>query len=187
MSSVDPSVWGPGGWALLHRMSFAMTDVADARNFYAVVGHILPCTKCRNNYRDHIARYPFPTKMREIPEWVYDLHNRVRRRTRKVPEGVPSLDEVKRLYTGYEHTVQPMEWVFLKAVCAVHPGVYRASPAYIDALYSFLVFWCQYSSLPIPTRSIVEKKTFLLDWFMKLKKGTKTPVMNKCSQDVCSL
>ena len=83
MVSIDPKIWGPSAWLLLHDVGFYAAKkndsgtLADARTFFMSLRHILPCTRCQLSYDMHVLDLPFPKTSSRLPRWVYNLHNRV--------------------------------------------------------------------------------------------------------------
>lgn len=80
---MDTKFWGPGGWKLLHAISFGFPDrytnksIDIYRRFYETIQYILPCETCRNNYKDHIKIHPisYITSKDTCKLWLYNIHN----------------------------------------------------------------------------------------------------------------
>lgn len=80
---MDTKFWGPGGWKLLHTISFGVPEKATIkeiekyRKFYEMIQYILPCEKCRNNYKEHIKEFPIKTitTKETCKRWLYNIHN----------------------------------------------------------------------------------------------------------------
>ena len=70
---MDPRIWGPGAWHLLHRISIRNKE----KEFYMSLKYILPCDTCRKNIEKHFAKLPFPSNKGHVSKWIYDLHNLV--------------------------------------------------------------------------------------------------------------
>lgn len=85
MVSIDPKLWGPSGWRLLHDVSFYISESSDekiiekSRKFFGTLRYVLPCTACQYSYDIHLLHLRFPSKKTAVPRWVFDLHNRVNR------------------------------------------------------------------------------------------------------------
>lgn len=80
----NPSIWGSSGWALMHLLAeksrHESFEYAHKLNrFYTLLGDMLPCHKCRINYKEHIKLLPIPTisKGNRFVRWVYHLHHSV--------------------------------------------------------------------------------------------------------------
>jgi hypothetical protein len=61
MYSIDPKLWGRPAWDFLFYMAFAYPDnpnTEDRENmkqFLLALGPVLPCEKCRFNYKNHLT------------------------------------------------------------------------------------------------------------------------------------
>jgi hypothetical protein len=88
----SPNNWGKHYWYVIHLTALAypdtpsMEDVATYKLFYENFGAILPCKKCRANYKRHLQELPLAKSMgsrRELFDWTVQLHNIVNRETGK--------------------------------------------------------------------------------------------------------
>ncbi|QIG60151.1 disulfide thiol oxidoreductase [Dishui Lake large algae virus 1] len=86
MASIDPKIWGSSAWILLHDISFYVAEsekngdhyaMKDAKRFFMILRGVLPCIRCQLSYDGHLLNMPFPKDGRDLPKWVFDLHNRV--------------------------------------------------------------------------------------------------------------
>jgi len=84
MPGIDPKVWGPSAWWLLHTAaakaaasSTSSHDLAMFKKMTSVLDCLLPCETCRENFKAHLARYRWPRTASALPGWVYKLHNSV--------------------------------------------------------------------------------------------------------------
>jgi hypothetical protein len=135
----NPKRWGASGWYVLHHMSFKMNSVAEARDFYKSLIEILPCCTCRDNFRTHMSHLPFPNKRKDIPKWVYDVHQRVNGSIGgdELRNKAPSYKDIEELYIK---TDRKKEAFFVKTIIQTHPG-FRSealSEEYMHALRAFL-------------------------------------------------
>lgn len=80
----SPLVWGPSGWALMHLLAERSRHqnreyALKLHRFYTLLGEMLPCSKCRLNYQDHLKTMPIPktADRNHFVRWVYELHRRV--------------------------------------------------------------------------------------------------------------
>jgi len=61
---MDPTVWGPHLWFVMHTMSFnypkepTLNDKKDYYNFFYNLTIILPCKECRKHFIDFFERNP---------------------------------------------------------------------------------------------------------------------------------
>jgi hypothetical protein len=109
LATVDPAIWGPPLWRLLHTLAEYTTTTAAWPPLLAALKTDLPCPDCRNHFTAWLRQHPYtlaPPRQRQryiivnrrrvlapppqAPEpqaytrtWVLDLHNSVNRRTRK--------------------------------------------------------------------------------------------------------
>ena len=145
MKSINPTVWGPAGWHILHRMSFEFVTVEDAHRFIMSLTHILPCQKCRLNLKIHIDKLPIPHDVKDIPLWMWQLHNRVThsigKQTHLKSCRQPSFKRVENIYTLHKKQITEIisnESIFLLSVAETHPGARSVSKEYVDALFTFI-------------------------------------------------
>ena len=80
-------VWGPGAWHFLHTISFnypvnpTKEDKKHYRDFILSFQHVLPCGKCRDNFKDNLKKLPLTMKAMKnratFSRYVYDLHEHI--------------------------------------------------------------------------------------------------------------
>lgn len=182
MHGVNPRIWGPSGWMLLHRMSFCFHNVHEAKQFFMSLRYILPCPKCRESYTTHISAIPLPTRKCDIPMWVYRIHNRVNASTGDT-ETPPSFTDVVNKYTSCD--VHPEEWLFLRAIADTHPGKKSITDVYASNLATFLQYWknCSGNTSSLPD---VTSKQKLKEWIQH-HKTTRLPKIRSCDRNMCSI
>jgi hypothetical protein len=100
---VDVKYWGPSGWKLLHTLSFQ--DNVE-KKLFSVIGDVLPCKYCRKSTKQFVRETPVSDN---IPEWLYNLHNRVNHKLQMqhaedpsvpMPAPSPTFEEVKARYSN---------------------------------------------------------------------------------------
>ena len=76
--------WGPGAWKFLHAITFSQNrrispeQKQRLKQFFELIGYVLPCGVCQNHYRDYVRDHPVPVDDREqLSRWLVDLHNHV--------------------------------------------------------------------------------------------------------------
>jgi hypothetical protein len=88
----SPDNWGKHFWYVIHLTALAYPDtpsineVATYKSFYETYGKILPCKKCRANYKRHLEELPIENALssrRELFNWTVQLHNIVNQDTGK--------------------------------------------------------------------------------------------------------
>ena len=109
-------VWGPAGWLFLHCITFGypykinpnktedIEKMKKYKDFFTLVGDVLPCKYCRESYKDFLKENPIEQHMRtrkEFTKWFYDIHNKINHKL-GVPEcEIPSFEDVTREYEMY--------------------------------------------------------------------------------------
>lgn len=83
----EPSIWGPHAWFFLETVAMAyptnptFNEKKAAEKFFKSLTIMIPCEKCRNNYKKHIKKYPIDDnvlKSRDnLFKWIVDIHNSV--------------------------------------------------------------------------------------------------------------
>ena len=84
---MNSNFWGPSGWRFLHSITFAYPenptkqDKYNMSTFFNSVGKVLPCEQCRNNYKNHLIKYPIDDNVlssrHTLTRWLVDVHNEV--------------------------------------------------------------------------------------------------------------
>lgn len=81
-----PSVWGPFFWHTIHIIALGYpknptyTDKKCAKDFYESLAFLLPCSVCREHYKEHITKKPltpFLDTRKDLLQWTIDIHNEV--------------------------------------------------------------------------------------------------------------
>jgi len=80
----NPKIWGPGSWDLVHLVAMSYPpnpstqDRQNYRSFFLSLGDILPCEKCRQNYKAHCSRYNvdwYLNNNRDLLKWTVAIRN----------------------------------------------------------------------------------------------------------------
>jgi hypothetical protein len=81
------STWGPHGWRFFHYVTLGYPinptnqDIKLYRKFFKLLGNILPCSICRDNYKDHIKDFPLTSSImndrEKLIKWGIKMHNLV--------------------------------------------------------------------------------------------------------------
>ena len=83
---MDPKVWGPFLWYILHIISFNYPlnpSYADKRiyhDFYVNFKDLIPCANCQKHYRQHLHSNPITPALDsrgDLVKWVIQMHNLV--------------------------------------------------------------------------------------------------------------
>jgi hypothetical protein len=81
-----PSVWGPFFWHTIHIVALGYptnptyTEKKCAKEFYESLVYLLPCSICREHYREHLSKNPltpFLDTRKDLLKWTIDIHNAV--------------------------------------------------------------------------------------------------------------
>jgi hypothetical protein len=77
------SVWGPAAWMFLHfvAQNYTPSRKKAYHTFFKLLGDILPCKYCRDNYRCKIKKSLKPSVFENrtnFSKWLFKLHNMVR-------------------------------------------------------------------------------------------------------------
>ena len=87
------SVWGPSMWHVLHTISFnypvkpSKEQKSQYRDFILSLQHILPCGKCRENFKTNLKQLPLLKKHMKnratFSKYIYDLHELINKMLNK--------------------------------------------------------------------------------------------------------
>lgn len=83
---MNPQIWGPKLWFVLHLMSFnypenpTYLDKRHYSDFFINMQYVIPCSKCKLHYRQHLDTYPIGPHLdnrQQFVKWLIHLHNQV--------------------------------------------------------------------------------------------------------------
>ena len=87
------SIWGPTLWHSLHTISFnypvepTTAQKKDYYNFFLSLENVLPCGKCRTNFKQNIIDVPFSMDIMEtrytFSKYIYYLHEHINKMLNK--------------------------------------------------------------------------------------------------------
>lgn len=90
---MDPNIWGKHAWIFLHTVVEAypdkplIEDKDNMRNFFYYSGNVLPCLKCKINFKKHMKEIPLTddilSSKNRLRKWLIDIHNEVNLTTGK--------------------------------------------------------------------------------------------------------
>lgn len=159
MANISPKIWGPSAWKLIH-LTAAKTrtyaDLAIMRSFVEGLEYLLPCTKCRASFATHLSQLPFPSRPRDLPQWAYDMHNRVNLTTEPSAFQAPDPTEVFEAYRKMAKVRESIPFAaFLAALADAHPGrsVRKAYATALGTLFALLEHFYKVLPPPTPIRS----------------------------------
>jgi hypothetical protein len=93
-----PTVWGPFFWHTIHIVALGYpknptyTDKKCTKEFYESFAYLIPCSQCREHYKEHISKNPltpFLDSRSDLIRWTVDIHNSVNKMIGK-PEWLES-------------------------------------------------------------------------------------------------
>ena len=109
---MNPEVWGPSFWFVLHTISINYPEnptYVEKRNhhdFFKSMQFVLPCNICRTHYSQFFKKYPvepFLENKESLVKWVIMIHNQVNKKQNK-----PTLD--------YEEVIKKYQYIYNRGV-----------------------------------------------------------------------
>jgi len=90
ITSRDPKKWGPPYWQTIFstaakypKINPTQQDKERAIHFFSIIGHGLPCSKCRVSYGELMRRFPIEDALQNrktLLTWVYIIRDQVNRK-----------------------------------------------------------------------------------------------------------
>lgn len=105
---MDPKIWGPFMWFILHIISFNYPekptpfDKQSYRDFFNSLKHVIPCKECKKHYTKNIQEHPITPHLdnkKHLIEWLIKIHNLVNISLNKK---IYTTDEVLKTYETLE-------------------------------------------------------------------------------------
>ena len=102
--NISPNLWGPHLWKFMHlfTLSYPNEPTEDekdiAYNFFTSIQRVLPCEKCRYNFKNHLETLTEEVldSNENLVKWLFDIHNEVNKTTGKP---IFSFDDFITMYT----------------------------------------------------------------------------------------
>ena len=78
-SNISPGVWGEAGWIFLRNIAKGYPDKPTPldkeryKKYFEMVGEVLPCSRCRQNYKQHWKEIPITNYLNDknsLYKWV---------------------------------------------------------------------------------------------------------------------
>jgi Erv1 / Alr family len=170
LQNIDPTVWGPSAWSVLHFISFhSKSSTEELRDLFKDLKVLLPCAKCRLAYTNHLSLCPFPTRRDQVSRWLYTIHDRVNRSIQSpAMNDTPPFQEVQKAWRGANgmERANRDSWRFLFILALAYPSPQEAKRrvAYREALSR----WMKEVSITLwniePRDTSLETKTRFTQW-----------------------
>ncbi len=189
MGSIDPKIWGPSAWLLLHDVSFHIahskdtTAIDDVKPLFMSLRHILPCTRCQLSYDMHLLHLPFPKTNKDLPKWVYDLHNRVNDANKHTSRMVWKIWSARYPHEMVTHRLKDI-WPFIQSIAETYPSgnSYDVVVYQENARIFFSLLWDLLRNMKGYSRDVFNIETVLdrkeLDKHLKTERGFKIWITN---------
>lgn len=106
---MQTSKWGSPGWKFLHTIAHnydpTIHKPSDYKQFFELIGEMLPCKYCRESYKGFVAELPIDPYLgsqRDLTKWLYLIHNKVNDKLRK--QGLLNAKDptYEQVYSKYE-------------------------------------------------------------------------------------
>ena len=89
----EPKIWGNHAWFFLETICMAYPTnpsksmKSSAKNFFLSLKDLIPCEKCRNNYKQHLKLFPLTEKVLSSRDnlfmWIINVHNSIHKNKQK--------------------------------------------------------------------------------------------------------
>lgn len=118
---MDPKVWGPHFWFVLHIVSFNYPDNPNQRDkdnyksFYYSVKGILPCQNCQKHYQNYLSHFPIEPHLDskiDLIKWVIQIHNFV---NNKLGKPILTNEQAFHVYQNLD-PISPFQKVNIKQI-----------------------------------------------------------------------
>jgi hypothetical protein len=169
LRNLEPTLWGPSAWSSLHAIAFhSQSSLETLCELFEDMKVLLPCSACRGNYRGHLESLPFPKTRREVPKWLYLIHDRVNRSNGHPPS--PSYASVQRTWKDKEgiERAKRDSWRFLFLLAMAYPPRNKEhrefQQHYRSALTRFIQEIGQTLWKTEPRESSVQSRTRFIQW-----------------------
>lgn len=85
IDNMNPEIWGNSFWEVIHLIGYNYSDYPsdddkkNTRDFFDLIGLLLPCEKCRAHYKNHMITYSLTDNdlinKNTLFTWTINLHN----------------------------------------------------------------------------------------------------------------
>lgn len=132
---MDPNIWGSNTWKYLHIISNNQTtSYTTLRKLFYYLQFLLPCSKCRNNYKRHYNTLKFPNDRKSVSLWLIRIHNNI---NKELGKSIKNEENIQSFWLNkLESTISSKDlglWEFIQCAIHVHPGKRKISNELINA------------------------------------------------------
>lgn len=124
---MKPDIWGPHAWIFLHSIALDYPETPtelekmNMKNFINSMGEVLPCKKCRLNFKKHLQTYPLTESIfnnkQNLIKWFIDIHNSVNEMTFK--NKLSYEEALKNILNKYDKNNNMMIIILLLAIVII--------------------------------------------------------------------
>ena len=114
---MNPKIWGPGAWTLLHSIIFnypdnpSQQDKNEYTDFFYALANVLPCTNCQNNFKKNLNNLPikfYLNSKHTLTKWLFEIHNIINQDTKKK---TITFKQFKKIYKNmYNQTTESLTY-----------------------------------------------------------------------------
>lgn len=179
LQNIDPVLWGPSAWSLLHAISYHSSSSMDTiRELFEDLKILLPCSKCQASYTRHIEILPFPIRRDSLFKWLYELHHRINSSLQE-PSIVdtPPYEIVKKTWKGQRGIEKGRQdsWRFLFFLGMMFPSFYEREKKkqYQEALLHWIneIIKTLWIDSTLPTCDDMHSRTAFIKWLTEKYKN----------------
>lgn len=116
--TISPDKWGVHGWKFIHHVALGYpnlpsnNDKKNYKNFFMIIGNVLPCNICNEHYNAHLLIYPLTdtvlSKKINLINWTIDMHNAVNKINKKKIYGYTEALEIIRNNYENNYKISPI-------------------------------------------------------------------------------
>lgn len=172
--SIDPVLWGPSAWSLLHAISYHSSSSMDKiQGLFEDLKVLLPCSKCQASYTRHLEMLPFPKRRDAVFKWLYMLHDRINK-SLQTPTMIdtPPYVTVQKTWKGKHGINKGIQdsWRFLFFLGMMFPS-YGTDAKHRQEYKDALLHWIEEISKTLwnitpPSSSNMRSKTAFRRWLI---------------------
>lgn len=122
-----PSIWGKSAWTFFHLVTFCYPnnptehDKKTYYQFFILFGKVLPCDKCKFNFKKHLKKCPLDKALGSrglLIKWGIDMHNLVNHSLgKKMLTYNEALTEIKKIAVDQSQRSYYLIWIVFGVFC----------------------------------------------------------------------